>query len=136
MFDGLEHPVAILAPDSPYPFIYCNDAFCRFCGLDRSELIGHNPDFYFTHDEPAAIPQISVDPMMATNVLRKFHRDGHTIWTVTHIEPIWDNGVKLGYLRMPRDVTHLVNELANDVIQTTDTVRSVLRDLRQQLCQT
>lgn len=107
-------------PDNP--IVYCNIAFEKISGYDRSEIIGHNCRFLQADDRNQKEREIlrhSIDNNLECTVeIRNYRKNGDLFWNELYMAPVKNS---LG------EVTHFIG-VQNDV---TDR-KKVEQDLRQQ----
>jgi len=95
-------------PDKP--IVYCNPAFERITGYDRSEIIGHNCRFLQGPDtDGAAVDQIRValqEQHDCKVVLKNYRKDGTPFWNELTISPVRDSsGIVTHFIGVQADIS-------------------------------
>jgi PAS domain S-box-containing protein len=107
-------------PDNP--IVYCNVAFEKMTGYDRSDIIGHNCRFLQAddrHQKERDILRKCIDNSLECTVeIRNYKKNGDLFWNELYMAPVKDS---LG------EVTHFIG-VQNDVTER----KKSEQDLRQQ----
>ena len=95
-------------PDKP--IVYCNLAFERITGYDRSEIIGQNCRFLQGPDtDGAAVAKIRVamkEQQDCKVVLKNYRKDGTSFWNELAISPVRDSsGIVTHFIGVQSDIT-------------------------------
>ncbi|MEG4808784.1 PAS domain S-box protein [Microcoleus sp. F8-D3] len=95
-------------PDKP--IVYCNRAFERITGYDRTEIIGHNCRFLQGPDtDRAAVDRIRValkEQHDCKVVLKNYRKDGTPFWNELTISPVRDSsGIVTHFIGVQSDIT-------------------------------
>ncbi len=95
-------------PDKP--IVYCNPAFEKITGYDRSEIIGHNCRFLQGPDtDRTALDQIRValqEQHDCKVILKNYRKDGTFFWNELTISPVRDsNGLVTHFIGVQSDIT-------------------------------
>ncbi|MEG4106916.1 PAS domain S-box protein [Microcoleus sp. S13_C5] len=95
-------------PDKP--IVYCNGAFERITGYDRSEIIGQNCRFLQGPDtDGAAVDRIRValkEQHDCKVVLKNYRKDGTAFWNELTISPVRDSsGLVTHFIGVQSDIT-------------------------------
>ncbi|MEG4320965.1 MULTISPECIES: PAS domain S-box protein [unclassified Microcoleus] len=98
------------AKEPDKPIVYCNPAFERITGYDRSEIIGHNCRFLQGPDtDRAAVAQIRValqEQHDCKVVLKNYRKDGTPFWNELAISPVRDSsGIVTHFIGVQADIT-------------------------------
>lgn len=98
------------AKEPDKPTVYCNPAFERITGYDRSEIIGHNCRFLQGPDtDRAAVAQIRValqEQHDCKVVLKNYRKDGTPFWNELAISPVRDSsGIVTHFIGVQADIT-------------------------------
>ncbi|MEG4248904.1 PAS domain S-box protein [Microcoleus sp. Pol10D4] len=92
------------------PIVYCNGAFERITGYNRSEIIGQNCRFLQGPDtDGAAVDQIRValkEQHDCKVVLKNYRKDGTAFWNELSISPVRDSsGLVTHFIGVQSDIT-------------------------------
>ncbi|MEG3899455.1 MULTISPECIES: PAS domain S-box protein [unclassified Microcoleus] len=95
-------------PDKP--IVYCNRAFERITGYDRTEIIGHNCRFLQGPDtDRAAVDRIRAalkEQHDCKVVLKNYRKDGTPFWNELSISPVRDSsGIVTHFIGVQSDIT-------------------------------
>ncbi len=106
-----------------FPIIYCNDAFVKITGYNKSEVLGKNCRFLQNNDreqEGIALMRTALKKQQACQViLRNYRKDGTLFWNELTITPVNDkNGELTHFIGVQNDITERKKaELLKDQIQ-------------------
>jgi aerotaxis receptor len=98
---------------------YANEAFCYYSGYREQELLGKPQNIVRHHDMPRAIfylmwEHLKQDQEFFGYVKNRRKNEGY-YWTFVSVAPVYENGVKTGYLsarRCPNDnAIHMIEPL-------------------------
>lgn len=97
-----------LQPDNP--IIYCNAAFERLTGYNRTEIIGHNCRFLQKEDlnqeERYILKSAIAEGKTATVEIRNYKKDGTLFWNELRISPVTDaEGRITHFIGVQHDIT-------------------------------
>lgn len=109
------------APDRP--LIYCNPAFERISGYDRSEIIGRNCRFLQGPDtDPAALAEIRAalrEERDCQVILKNYRKGGIPFWNELIISPVRDTQGRLThFIGVQADITK--RKQAEDALRNQD----------------
>ena len=83
------------------PIVFANDAFCRFTGYSRQEILGHNCRFLQgPESDPAAVERIRAAiavPEAVEVEIRNYRKDGSAFWNRLLVAPVHDARGTLQY---------------------------------------
>src|SRR4028119_2139543 len=108
---AINNGIAIADATQPdKPIVYCNLAFERITGYDRSEIIGQNCRFLQGPDtDGAAVAKIRVamkEQQDCKVVLKNYRKDGTSFWNELAISPVRDSsGVVTHFIGVQSDIT-------------------------------
>ncbi|MEG5136338.1 MULTISPECIES: PAS domain S-box protein [unclassified Microcoleus] len=125
-------------PDKP--IVYCNPAFERITGYDRSEIIGHNCRFLQGPDtDRAAVAQIRValqEQHDCKVVLKNYRKDGTPFWNELTISPVRDSsGTVTHFIGVQSDISD--RKQAEEALQQAEEkYRSIFENATEGIFQT
>ena len=83
------------------PIIFCNEAFQRLTGYERSEIVGRNCRFLqgpdTDQDQVGKIRDAIRDERVVVVELLNYRKDGSSFWNTLHLGPIYDSDGNLRY---------------------------------------
>ena len=82
----------------------------RIKGYRAEEIIGQHFSRFYTHeDRDSAVPQRALTTALREGRFEtegwRVRKDGTRFWANTVIDPVWDNGQLLGFVKVTRDAT-------------------------------
>ncbi|MCP4978558.1 MAG: PAS domain S-box protein [Maribacter sp.] len=97
------------------PIIYCNDAFTKITGYNRSEVLGRNCRFLQKDDrdqKPIGIIRKAIKKGHPCHeVLRNYRKDGTLFWNELTITPVRDDqGILTHFIEVQSDITQRKRE--------------------------
>ncbi|MCU0547005.1 MAG: PAS domain S-box protein [Oscillatoriaceae cyanobacterium Prado104] len=122
------------------PVVYCNPAFEKITGYDRSEIIGRNCRFLQGPDtDRAAVDRIRValrEQHDCKVVLKNYRKDGTPFWNEFTISPVRDsNGCVTHFIGVQSDITD--RKLAEEALQQAEAkYRSIFENATEGIFQT
>lgn len=126
-------PMVITDPAQPdNPIIFCNDAFERLTGYDRSEILGRNCRFLQGPDTDGAAVRAIRDAIEAeTDIdveLLNYRKDGTSFWNNLYLSPVKNTGGATQFFFASQlDTTARVEEQSRIVEQKAEVEREVRR---------
>lgn len=95
-------------PDNP--IIFCNAAFEKITGYQRSEIIGHNCRFLQQQDrgQPAraVLANAVKEGKECTIEIRNYHKNGNLFWNELYMSPVTDDsGAVTHFIGIQNDIT-------------------------------
>jgi PAS domain S-box-containing protein len=122
------------------PVIYCNPAFEKITGYDRSEIVGRNCRFLQGPDtDRAALDRIRValqEQHDCKVVLKNYRKDGTPFWNEFTISPVRDSsGCVTHFIGVQADITD--RKQAEEALQQAETkYRSIFENATEGIFQT
>ncbi|MGL5059008.1 MAG: PAS domain S-box protein, partial [Microcoleus sp.] len=133
--------IAIADATQPdFPVVYCNPAFEKITGYDRSEIIGRNCRFLQGPDtDRAALDCIRValkEQHDCKVVLKNYRKDGTPFWNEFTISPVRDSsGCVTHFIGVQADITD--RKQAEEALQQAETkYRSIFENATEGIFQT
>ncbi len=126
-------PMVISDPRQPdNPIIFCNEAFQRLSGYERSEIIGHNCRFLQGPDtDPDSIDRVRAAIAAGEDIaidLLNYRKDGSTFWNALYLSPVRNEAGDIQFFFASQlDVTERVEAQAAVVEQKALVEREVER---------
>lgn len=124
-------PMVITDPaKADNPIIFCNEAFQKLTGYDRSEIVGRNCRFLQGLDsDPAAVRQIryAISAGRDINIeLLNYRKDGTPFWNDLYLSPVHnENGQLQFFFASQVDITARMAEQSRIIEQKADVERQV-----------
>lgn len=106
-------PMVVTDPAQPdNPIVFCNVAFQKLTGYERSEIVGRNCRFLQGPDtDPEAVAKVREAIASGHDVdLLNYRKDGSTFWNALYMSPVRDkDGVVRFYFASQLDVTDRID---------------------------
>ena len=108
-----------------------SNAFCRLSGYDRGELVGM-PAMMLNHEDFLN----SVQPIMMETIyagkqwsgeIKKINKNGEEFWVQSVIQPVFENGIRMGFLSISTDIT---DKKRIEVLSVTDKLTGIYNRIR------
>ncbi|MGE4267366.1 MAG: PAS domain S-box protein [Deferribacterales bacterium] len=123
--------VLILRTGNKSEILTVSNAFCRLSGYGRGELVGM-PAMMLNHEDFLN----SVQPVMMETIyagkqwsgeIKKINKNGEEFWVQSVIQPVFENGIRMGFLSISTDIT---DKKRIEVLSVTDKLTGIYNRIR------
>lgn len=123
--------VLILRTGNKAEILTVSNAFCRLSGYTREELIG-KPAMILNHEDFLE----SVQPVIMETIysgkpwsgeIKKVNKNGEEFWVQSVIQPVFENGIRMGFVSVSTDIT---DKKRIEVLSVTDKLTGIYNRIR------
>ena len=139
LFELVQMPIAISAPEYPNRLLYVNDAYCRLTGYDFSELVGKNPGVMMQRDHSITLSsrqyirnRLNSYERIDT-LVKNYRKDGTMFWSELHVYPVIENGKCIFWIGAPNDVTARIQAASAELERFILALKETFSDARREL---
>jgi diguanylate cyclase (GGDEF)-like protein/PAS domain S-box-containing protein len=127
----VDENVLVVRSDENAVMTSVSTAFCRLFGYTEEEMLG-KPAMIVNHEEFLRdVQPVVMETILAgrvwTGEIKKVAKNGDIFWVQSMIQPVFDNGVRTGFLSISNDIT---DKKRIEILSVTDKLTGVYNRIR------